>query len=102
MLSAETTAARFNIEAPAASREVDGCSFETEVLSASANFWYAPNLESPRRGPVRMTATLSPGLKPVVDDEGTDSTVPAKDVPNIAGYGIGWVPNLKPCESASI
>lgn len=58
---------------------VSECNFETEELSARANLWNAPKWGSP-------------SLKPVVvveDEEGTDSTVPAKEVPSIVGYGIG-------------
>lgn len=71
MLSVATTAARFKIAAEA---EI----FETEVVSARANLWNAPKWGSP-------------SLKPVVveDEEGTDSTVAAKEVPSIVGYGIG-------------
>lgn len=82
MLRAETTVARLRIAAAAAGREVDGWSLETEELSARANFWNASNLGSPRWAPGRMTATFSPGLKAVVEG-GTDSMVPAKEVPRI-------------------
>ena len=84
MLRAETTAARFRIEAAAAGRGVEGWSLETEELSARANFWKAPKRGSPWWAPVRMTAMLSPGLKTVVEG-GTDSMMPAKEVPRIDG-----------------